>query len=73
VLEVGPGHELFGHAFSALAACGGCDRVVFMLEDDSRAIVNLTWTGHVEEPSWPETVRMGGLIATEIVMDAHEH
>jgi hypothetical protein len=73
VLEVGPAHELFGHGFRALAACAGCDRVVFMLDDESRAMVHLTWTGHVESPPWPETVRMGGFIATEIAMDQHEH
>ncbi|MCU1464801.1 MAG: hypothetical protein JWM72_729 [Actinomycetia bacterium] len=73
MLEVGPAHELFGNGFRALAACAGCDRVVFMLDDESRAMVHLTWTGHVESPPWPETVRMGGFIATEIAMDQHEH
>jgi hypothetical protein len=72
-LEVGPDHELHGHAFTTIAKCGGCDRVVFMLDDESRAMVHLTWSGKAERAPWPETVRMGGYIATEIVMDDHQH
>ena len=72
-LEVGPGHELCGRTFRAIACCSGCDRVVFLLDDETRAIVHLTWAGRQEAAPWPNAERLGGFQATEMAMDLHEH
>jgi hypothetical protein len=54
-IGVGPGHQLWGREFTARACCTGCDRVLFSLDDETRAIVHLTWTGRRENDPWPKT------------------
>jgi hypothetical protein len=71
--EIGPGHELTGHALTAIAACSGCDRVVFKVDDGSFAVVHLTWTTHQEPDPWPATHRLSGYIALETVINDHSH
>lgn len=72
-LEAGPQHELWGRTFKAIACCEGCDRVAFQLDDETRAIVHLTWSGRTEPDPWPTTERLGGFLAIEMAMDQHEH
>lgn len=49
-VEVGPGHELSGRTLTAIARCSDCDHVVFRLDDDTWAVVHLTWS-HKAEPA----------------------
>jgi hypothetical protein len=51
--EIGPDHELAGCGLVPVAACSGCDRVAFQMEDGTFAIVHLTWTGRLEAAPWP--------------------
>jgi hypothetical protein len=72
--EFGPEHELARESLIAVAACSGCDRVVFRLHNDRWAIVHLTWRPKKPDtPPWPTTARYGGFIAIEAGMDQHEH
>lgn len=71
--EIGPEHELAGRALLAVAACSGCDRVIFRADDDSFAIVNLTWSRQTEPDPWPTTQRLRGFLAVESAVDAHSH
>jgi hypothetical protein len=71
--EISPGHELAGHALTAIAACPGCDRAAFRLDDGSFAIINLTWTSQGEPPPWPATQHAGGYIALETLINDHQH
>lgn len=71
--EIGPGHELSGHRLTAIAKCGGCDSVAFQVDDGTFAIVHLTWGRHPEPAPWPSTQRLGGYVALETVVDAHQH
>ncbi|HTW10131.1 MAG TPA: hypothetical protein VME46_21695 [Acidimicrobiales bacterium] len=71
--EIGPQHELAGRARFVVAACSGCARVIFRADDDSFAIVNLTWSGQTEPEPWPATQRLGGFLAVESAADAHSH
>jgi hypothetical protein len=64
VAEIGPGHELYGHALVAVAACGYCDDVLVRVDDGSCAIVHLTWTAKKPDtPPWPHTERFGVTVA----------
>ena len=72
--EIGPEHQLHGHLLTATAACSGCDRVVFRLEDESWAVVELTWRSTKPETSaCPTSERYGSYLAVEQGMDLHEH
>ena len=71
--EIGPGHQLAGRTLTALAACSGCDRMIFRADDDTFAIVHLTWTRRPEPDSWPATQCLGGFLAIESAADAHSH
>jgi hypothetical protein len=74
IAEIGPGHELHGHALVAVAACGSCDDVLFRVDDESWAIVHLTWTAKKPDtPPWPHAERFGGYIAMEMALDQHSH
>ena len=74
VAEIGPGHELHGQALVAVAACRSCDDVLFRVDDESWAIVHLTWTARKPAtPPWPHTERLGGYIAVEMAVDQHSH
>jgi hypothetical protein len=70
--EISPGHELHGSALTAIARCSGCDGVVFHRDDDTFAIVHLSYV-RPDQPPWPHTTRLGGFIALELAMDQHEH
>jgi hypothetical protein len=72
-VEIGPGHELSGHRLAAIAACGGGDNVAFHVDDDTFAIVHLTWTKHAEPAPWPSRPALGGYMALETVVDSHQH
>jgi hypothetical protein len=72
-VEIGPGHELYGREFSALARCSGCDSILFRLDDETWAIVHLTWKGEQEMPPWPSTTRLGDFVAVDLVVSQHEH
>ncbi|HUB71370.1 MAG TPA: hypothetical protein VL984_13190 [Acidimicrobiales bacterium] len=47
--------------------------MIFRADDDSFAIVNLTWSGQTEPEPWPATQRLGGFLAVESAADAHSH
>jgi hypothetical protein len=71
--EIGPHHELVGRRLTALAACSGCDRVVFGVDDGTFAIVLLPWARSTQPDPWPATQRIGGYLALEMATDDHEH
>jgi hypothetical protein len=71
--EIGPAHELHGHRLTVIAACSGCDRVAFSIDDGSFAIVHLTWTTHQEPGPWPTTQRLSGYTALETAINDHNH
>ena len=53
--------------------CGGCDAVIFSLDDGTFAQVHLTWAHHTEPGPWPATQRFGGFLALETAIDNHQH
>jgi hypothetical protein len=71
--EIGVGHELAGHELTAVVKCGGCDEVIFSIDDRTFAQVHLTWSHHRENEPWPATQRLGGFLALETVIDNHQH
>lgn len=71
--EIGSGHDLSGLQLIAVAACEGCDRVIFRVNDDTFAIVHLTWASRSETPPWPATQRLASFLALESVADNHQH
>jgi hypothetical protein len=72
--EVGPGHVLGGRNAKPVARCTGCDDVVFrLLDDDTFAIVHLTWSGRPEAPPWPATQVLPTFMALELVVESHSH
>lgn len=54
-LEVGPGHILDGHGFSVIARAEERDDVLIALDNNTWAVVHLTWRGAREDPPWPAT------------------
>lgn len=52
--EAPPDHRLYGQRAIATAKCGGCDDVIFRL-DNGWALVRLTWTQRAEQLPWPTT------------------
>ena len=70
---VQPGHELAGRTVVPIAKCGGCDDAVFRLEDETWAIVHLTWSRRAESPPWPRTKLVSSFLAIEAAMTEHEH
>lgn len=57
---------------TTVARCGGCDDVLFRLDDESWAIVHLTWTrASRERAPWPRFTQFGSFIAVEMTVDAH--
>jgi hypothetical protein len=72
IREIKPGHELFGLGLTCVARCSGCDDTLFRCDDDTFAIVHLSWQSD-EQPPWPSTTRLPTFIALELVMDQHEH
>jgi hypothetical protein len=70
--EIAVGHELHGRKLTAIARCTGCDDAVFRCDDDTFAVVHLSYT-RPDRPPWPATTRLGSFIALELVMDQHEH
>ncbi|MFJ4233346.1 hypothetical protein [Cellulosimicrobium cellulans] len=62
-LELSPGHELAGQIVRVEARFWPSDGVVFSLVDGTSALVHPTWTGHVEQPPWPESTRLGDAVA----------
>jgi hypothetical protein len=71
--EISPGHPLAGCQPRAIAACTGCDNVLFALDNDTWALVHLTWTGTVETPPWPRTTQIGSFFAVDLVASQHSH
>jgi hypothetical protein len=71
--EIGADHELAGHQLAAVVKCGGCDEVIFSLDDGTFAQVHLTWARHPEPGPWPATQRLGGFLALETAIDNHQH
>jgi hypothetical protein len=55
VVELGPGHPLYGVPLAALGKHDGSDDVLFRLLDGSGrvAVIHLTWARWQEEPPWP--------------------
>jgi len=70
--EISDEHELHGIGLTAIARCSGCDDAVFRCEDETFAVVHLSYV-RPDRPPWPRTTRLGGFIALELVMDQHEH
>jgi hypothetical protein len=71
--EVGPEHELAGRQLAAVVRCGGCDEVIFSVDDGTFAQIHLTWARHPEPEPLPATLRLGGFLALEIAIDNHRH
>jgi hypothetical protein len=72
VREMGLAHPLLGQRLTTVAACGGCDCVLFRLDDGSWAIVELTWTKSPPDIApLPESTRFGSFIAVELGVEAH--
>jgi hypothetical protein len=71
--EISADHELAGRALTAVAACSGCDDVAFRLDDDTFALVHLTWTHRLEPKPWPVTQRLSDLQALKRAFDKHQH
>jgi hypothetical protein len=71
--EISDGHELWGRGLVAVAQCRRCDDVLFQVDDDTWAIVHLTWSGHAEPTPWPSTVRLGGFVAVDLAVTQHKH
>ena len=47
-IELNKNHNLYKKVKSALAKCDAKDDVLFLLNDDSYAIIHLTWSGKKE-------------------------
>ena len=71
VREIGPSHPLFGRGLTTVALCRGCDHVLFRLDDESWAIVHLTWTSAREPAPWPNSTQCDSCMAVEMEVDAH--
>lgn len=71
--EIGPGHDLAGHALTAIAACSGCDHAAFRLDDGSFAIIHLTWASHQKPPPWPAAQRADEYTTLETLITEHQH
>jgi hypothetical protein len=71
--EIGSDYELAWHYLTAVVKCGGCDEVIFNVDDGAFALVHLTWARHPEQPPWPATTCLGGFIALETAIDNHKH
>lgn len=73
VIEISPVHQLYGRSLTSVARCEACDDVLFRLDDETWAIVHLTWTGRTEQPPRPVAQRLGGFLAVEMATDQHYH
>ena len=52
--ELAPKHPLYGLPASAIGRRVDCDDVLFLLGDDTMAVVHLTWSEkQVVDPRWP--------------------
>jgi hypothetical protein len=72
--EIGPDHELAGRDLVTVAACGGCDRVVFQVDDGTFAIIHLTWSKtRPEQVGYPKFRRIGSLFALRHEFGDHDH
>ena len=69
--EIGPGHQLNGHALTLIAACSACDSAAFEVDDGRFAIIDLTWKLHQEPPPWPSAEIFTGYRALEAAADNH--
>ncbi len=62
LLELAPGHELYGVPLETVARSGASDDVLYASPDMSRfVIVHLTWKNEPEEPPFPEVFYNGNL------------
>ena len=71
--EIGHDHELASRDLVLVAACSGCDLVVFQVEDGTFAIVHLTWTGRLEAAPWPTARRFRTMRALVAAASDHRH
>jgi hypothetical protein len=73
--EISEGHVLFGRDAAGVAQCGGCDDAVFAVQDVSIrwAVVHLTWSGHGEQPPFPETTVAGTVPDLMAQLNHHTH
>jgi hypothetical protein len=69
--EIGPGHQLNGHALTVIATCSACDSVAFRADDGRFTIIHLTWKLHQEPPPWPSAEIFTGYRALEAAADKH--
>jgi hypothetical protein len=61
--EVAVGHALYGRVFSVVARYQATDDVLIALDDETCAVVHLTWRRSHEVPPWPRTTIFDSLVA----------
>jgi hypothetical protein len=71
--EIGPHHELAGRQLTAVVKCGGCNEVIFAIDDGTFAQVHLTWARHPEPEPQPATRRLGSFAALAAAISNHQH
>lgn len=71
--EVADGHPLFGKTVIALARCGGCDHVVYSVEEDPGwfVLVHLTWQSTPDKPPWPRAERLSLPLTVSLLNHRH--
>ena len=73
-LELSTAHPLHGTKLAAIAHSRAADDVLFQMEDGRVAQVHLTWSGHTEQPPWPNHDVYGSIQewAQQVMIPAHE-
>ena len=75
--EVPPQHILHGRSAEAIGHRIDCDDVLFVLEDNTLAVVHLTWSGKQDQnPQFPWTVRyqtVGEFVEKAMLPDVREY
>jgi len=71
LVELAPGHPLYGCDFELVRRCGACDEVLVRVGEDDFGLVHLTWSGKRERPPYPRYAHTGSFVATETSLDAH--
>lgn len=71
--ELSAVHRLYGQPVTAVAACEGCDDVIFCVEIDPAhwVRVHLTWRRSAELPPWPEFGKVTSPLSRSLA--GHEH